>query len=123
MDLVERLEAATAALDRAICAEPVSRKEVLGAYAQIVLAKNQANPSGWQPIDTAPKAIEFRCLLAHQFSVVTGYWDGNGWVNERSRNGGRYYPATHWMPLPEGPKSRSIVGGVEFPQSAPIADS
>lgn len=56
----------------------------------------------WQPIETAPKQIEFRCLLAHRFSVVIGYWDGDGWRNERSHRGS-YFEPTHWMPLPELP--------------------
>lgn len=58
--------------------------------------------SGWRTIDSAPRVLEFRCLLAHPFSVVTGYWDGEGWRNERSAIGG-YFPATHWMPLPAPP--------------------
>lgn len=64
-----------------------------------------ASPSGgqWQPIETAPREIEFRCLLAHEFSVITGYWDGEKWVNERSRHPFYSYPATHWMPLPDAP--------------------
>lgn len=56
----------------------------------------------WEPIETAPKQIEFRCLLAHRFSVVIGYWDGDGWRNERSRSGS-YFQPTHWMPLPSVP--------------------
>ena len=58
----------------------------------------------WRLIDTAPRTIEFRCLLAHRFSVVTGYWDGDGWVNERSRHAD-HFAATHWMPLPAPPLS------------------
>ncbi len=62
-------------------------------------------PDGRQPIETAPKDIEFRCLLSHGLSIVTGYWDGEKWVNERSRSwsANRYDP-THWMPLPAAPK-------------------
>lgn len=56
----------------------------------------------WEPIETAPKQIELRCLLAHQFSVVIGYWDGDGWRNERSRTFA-YFQPTHWMPLPSVP--------------------
>ena len=59
----------------------------------------------WMPIETAPREIEFRCLLGHSVSVVTGYWDGKGWVNERSR-AGLYFPATAWMPLPPPPTDR-----------------
>lgn len=61
--------------------------------------------SEWQPIETAPRDFEFRCLLSHGWSVVTGYWDGTGWVNERSPFPRRYYRATHWMPLPEPPET------------------
>jgi hypothetical protein len=59
----------------------------------------------WKPIKTAPKEIEFRCLLAHEFSVVIGYWDGTGWVNERSRQPipRCYYKPTHWAELPALP--------------------
>ena len=57
----------------------------------------------WQDISTAPREIEFRCLLSHGYSVVTGYWDGDGWVNERSKVGTKYQP-THWMPLPPPPQ-------------------
>ena len=61
---------------------------------------------GWQTIETAPKEIEFRCLLGHRMSVVIGYWDGTGWVNERSRRGSYFLP-THWMPLPANPEMTS----------------
>lgn len=56
----------------------------------------------WQTIDSAPREIEYRCLVAHKFSVVTAYWDGERWRNERSPRGG-YIEPTHWMPLPELP--------------------
>lgn len=56
----------------------------------------------WMPIESAPREVEFRCLIAHHCSVVTGYWDGEGWVNERSRSR-QYYHPTHWMPLPPPP--------------------
>jgi len=59
----------------------------------------------WQLIETAPREIEFRYLLAHRFSVVTGYWDGMAWINERSRRGSAFNP-THWMPLPTTPNRR-----------------
>lgn len=57
----------------------------------------------WQPITTAPREIECRCILGHKYSVVTGYWDGHGWRNERSC-GMPYFEATHWKPLPAPPK-------------------
>lgn len=60
------------------------------------------SPGGWQDISTAPKVIEFRCLLAHPYSIVTGYWDGDGWRNDRSA-AGHHFPATHWQPLPAAP--------------------
>jgi len=60
----------------------------------------------WQPIETAPREVEFRCLLAHKYSVVTGYWDGGKWVNERSPVGGEYL-ATHWMTLPQPPENET----------------
>jgi hypothetical protein len=58
--------------------------------------------SNWRKIETAPREVEFRCILGHGSSVVTGYWDGKGWRNERSA-GLKYFPATHWMPLPDMP--------------------
>lgn len=57
---------------------------------------------GWRPIETAPRKVEFRCLLGHEHSVVTGYWDGAMWVNERSLLRSEFKP-THWMPLPAQP--------------------
>ncbi len=59
----------------------------------------------WQPIETAPRKVEFRCLLGHEHSVVTGYWDGAMWVNERSLLRSEFNP-THWMPLPEPPEAK-----------------
>lgn len=60
----------------------------------------------WQDISTAPKEIEFRCLLSHGYSVVCGYWNGDYWVNERSFCSPplNKYDPTHWMPLPNPPK-------------------
>lgn len=60
----------------------------------------------WRLIETAPREIEFRCLLGHEFSVVTGYWDGKRWVNERSARGDAFSP-THWMPIPDAPPAPS----------------
>lgn len=57
----------------------------------------------WRPIDSAPREVEFRCLLAHQFSVVTGYWNGEDWINERSAQASVFL-ATHWMHLPPPPE-------------------
>jgi len=70
----------------------------------------------WRPVETAPKSLEFRCLLGHEYSVVTGYWDGEGWRNERSRVGS-YFPATHWMPLPDLPNAASPVSQLSPSQS------
>lgn len=66
------------------------------------------NGNPWQPIDTAPHEIEFRCLLSHKHSVVIGYWDGQGWRNERSA-GLNYFPATHWKPLPDRPTDDDLT--------------
>lgn len=62
--------------------------------------------SKWRPIDTAPREIEFRCLLGHPYSVVTGYWDGKGWRNERGPHDS-YFPATHWQTLPDRPQIKT----------------
>lgn len=62
----------------------------------------QAIPE-WMPIDTAPKEVEFRCLLSQGITVVTGYYNGEYWVNERSKlkSPSNNYRPTHWMPLPD----------------------
>lgn len=67
-----------------------------------VFRRERDNQNGWYKIATAPREIEYRCLLAHEKSIVTGYWDGQGWRNERSAGLG-YFPATHWQPLPPLP--------------------
>ncbi len=74
------------------------------AVRSIVLnaINHNSDQYGWHPITTAPHEIEYRCLLAHDQSIVTGYWDGQGWRNERSAGLG-YFPATHWQPLPPLP--------------------
>ncbi len=64
---------------------------------------------GWRPIETAPRKVEFRCLLGHEHSVVTGYWDGTMWVNERSLLRSEFNP-THWMPLPAAPDAPNDEG-------------
>ncbi len=64
---------------------------------------------GWRPIETAPRKVEFRCLLGHEHSVVTGYWDGTMWVNERSLLRSEFKP-THWMPLPAAPDAPNDEG-------------
>lgn len=72
---------------------------------RIRLAAKEKYEPRWLPIETAPKGIEFRCLLAHENSVVTGYWDGTGWVNERSPSRS-YFKASAWMPLPSAPSAQ-----------------
>ncbi len=62
----------------------------------------QVEAMGWRPIEEAKLSIGYRCLLCNGITVVTGYWGGSRWVNERSGIGSTY-PATHFMPIPQPP--------------------
>ena len=71
----------------------------------------------WQPIDTAP---QYRSILLfgrqcdgdapvrHTSPVVfSGYWDDvdGAWCAHGSSWEGPFFKVTHWMPLPDPPKS------------------
>lgn len=63
---------------------------------------------GWRDIESAPKDGT-NILLAHDHAVFDGYWDkyADGWVDDVTDlyEDKITYPATHWRPLPEPPKS------------------
>ena len=64
---------------------------------------------GWQPIETAPKGGTYILLFGmHTRSalsvMIVARWDGDTW--QSSDDGyGAYIEPTHWMPLPEPPKT------------------
>lgn len=71
----------------------------------------------WQPIETAPK--DTYCLVTGGTNVYYGFFDGNRWmVENRGLIGNesdttqslwmrpsKETPPTHWMPLPQPPRS------------------
>ena len=71
-----------------------------------------STPQEWQPISTAPKTGE-SILLGHGNSVWEDeWWDdelgGSGWM--KCFVGGEHSgeAPTHWMPLPDPPKSEGV---------------
>ena len=70
--------------------------------------------SEWKPIESAPKGVMDRILVATtDGEVYEASWQRD-WYGDKRRPGwmiancdeeyGRYLDATHWMPLPEPPK-------------------
>lgn len=66
----------------------------------------------WQSIETAPKDGAM-ILVWDGIRIETAYWEdksvwvarGGAWVNEVNRSDTIEIKATHWMPLPEAPKT------------------
>ena len=70
----------------------------------------------WQPIKTAPKGTEILGAIAYsktkagheiggEIQIIRGatcQWRGEIWIQRT----GRHFIPTHWMPLPEAPKSK-----------------
>ena len=83
--------------------QQIADENAYGAEIQHAMRLAAEAAMEWEPMESAPNEIEVRVLLCNGFSVVTGYWDGKGWVNERSKRR-IYYPAIRWMPLPKPPK-------------------
>lgn len=68
-----------------------------------LVAAQWNGPDPWQPIVTAPKD-ETPVILWHGgASVIAIFMDGC-WIDAHGEILDHEYP-THWMPLPEGPKS------------------
>jgi hypothetical protein len=80
---------------------------------QLIRAEN----SGWQPIETAPKGIDW-ILLGYFPEYMDGrsqgghpkiaFWNGETWMDccgRKLRNKGSFSP-THWMPLPTPPEPK-----------------
>lgn len=81
-------------------------REEIRAEVAYALELAAAEPSGWQPIESAPAGkwvLGYRGepllifpISWHPTSHPAGLW--------RDRNGA-YWPVTHWMPLPAPPQS------------------
>ncbi len=100
-----------------------------GQMREYALAARSPRPAGsddsrggWQPIETAPKEDRTYFLAANAHGVWVAHWQAkavsgfvfdNPWRSVMLNHwhivdkDGRYEPATHWMPLPEPPASRS----------------
>ena len=76
----------------------------------------------WQPIETAPKAIE-TTIGVHRYGPnilaisgttyeVTRWWDANEREETKHCNwidgGGNAWRPTHWMPLPDPPTAEDL---------------
>ena len=79
--------------------------------AEMYDAMIAAAPSGWQPIETAPRDGTNVLLVNRKGNMATGLWMsgpiGTGWV---LRGGSapnvffnEHHGPTHWMPLPAPP--------------------
>jgi hypothetical protein len=68
--------------------------------------------TGWQPVETAPKDGTVIDLWLPDGRAPACRWGRNGWQIEFAEMPGSFESlvaargdaATHWMPLPEGPK-------------------
>jgi hypothetical protein len=80
----------------------------------LLIAYGYSSPSGWQPIETAPKDQDV-LLYCKARGVVRGRWEDcyfarkprPYWTNDREAlfgvSGTRNDQPTHWMPLPPAP--------------------
>lgn len=69
-----------------------------------IAAMRSAQPTGWQPIETAPQGC--MCLFADMTAQEARNWAFVDWVVGAQLCGDRRRTATHWMPLPEPPAAQ-----------------
>lgn len=75
------------------------------------------SPTGWQPIETAPKRRMQLILAAYDYHPVRpAYWDGRCWVTICCVTEGGESP-THWMPLPAPPTLSSDARSSARPET------
>ena len=62
----------------------------------------------WQPIETAPRdgtPLLICCIKASKYTnVKSGFMAVNRWEKFWGSFNPKYFPATHWMPLPKPPE-------------------
>ena len=67
----------------------------------------------WQPIETAPKGelTDYRdqvvLVWARGKSMCVALFGTNDWYLAHGQGGALMFDPTHWMPLPEPPKTES----------------
>lgn len=67
----------------------------------------------WQPIETAPKGeiTDYRdqvvLVWARDEWMRVAVFDANAWYLVEGQGGALMFDPTHWMPLPEPPKTKS----------------
>ena len=89
---------------------PVHDETEALAKIDAAIAALQAEPQGWQPIETAPENTQVAALFRGERPVIAHknvpHDIPSGWCHEFA--GGHYFDhptrgLTHWMPLPDPP--------------------
>ena len=107
----ERLRAALKEIADFHTWEDISNEECMRDIARAAL-DGQPAPSGWRPIETAPKGAEPILLGNDEGFIEVGDWWVNTWAGGIGLNGPAFgiftpiplsFRPTHWMPLPPAP--------------------
>jgi len=90
---------------------PAWKPAAIAAWNERRAPAEAGAPSGWQPIETAPRdgrplLLFARSLRAQSPIRLVGWWIyGRGWIEAAfAPNHPTGVEPTHWMPLPEFPK-------------------
>ncbi len=87
-----------------LCTPPAQRPMVREAITAGRAALANAEPAGWQPIETAPATANkvFAFSESGNMKIETGHWLRN--MLHAAKVDGEHCNYTHWMPLPAAPK-------------------
>lgn len=108
-DLQERSAKGVATYGTTLARTDLTREEwTRHAYEEaldlaLYLRRLMQEPSGWQPIETAPKdeVIDLWCSL-DDVRYANSWWSSEGWTDGDEAYGD-YPDFTHWRPLPTPP--------------------
>ena len=91
------------------CADSINERDIAYVRADLVVLVDEGEPVAWRPIETAPKHGTDVLLSGWNFLrtdrwISTARWKAGAWRDDSPHA----YDArriTHWMPLPEPPRT------------------
>ena len=92
--------------------EQIELRNKRGALAPEQETPRSASVQGWQPIETAPKTSRGRLVWCPEIkcTFIVSWHDRTAeWLIFGGHGACLRYTPTHWMPLPDPPKTREVI--------------